>query len=56
MVGDAGADETQARQLGSWLVRVTVSLLTVPGRDEADERAMLEQFVAPLVNSFAVSP
>ena len=32
-----------------WLVRVIVSLLTVPGRDEADERAMVERFVAPAV-------
>jgi AcrR family transcriptional regulator len=32
-----------------WLVRVIVSLLTVPGRDEADERAMVERFVAPVV-------
>jgi AcrR family transcriptional regulator len=32
-----------------WLVRVIVSLLTVPGESDADERAMLERFVAPLV-------
>jgi AcrR family transcriptional regulator len=56
VVGDAGADEAQARQLGRWLVRVTVSLLTVPGHDEADERAMLEQFVAPLVRSLVAIP
>jgi AcrR family transcriptional regulator len=30
-----------------WLVRVVVSLLTVPGRDDADERAMVERFVTP---------
>ena len=30
-----------------WLVRVIVSLLTVPGRDGADERAMVERFVVP---------
>lgn len=36
-----------------WLVRVIVSLLTVPGRDEADERAMIERFVAPAVVSAA---
>lgn len=30
-----------------WLVRVIVSLLTVPGRDEADERAMVAHFVTP---------
>ncbi|MCM6773093.1 TetR/AcrR family transcriptional regulator [Nocardia sp. CDC159] len=45
--------EQAARQRDSmlqarWLTRVIVSLLTVPGRDEAEERAMLEHFVAPL--------
>lgn len=34
-----------------WLVRVILSLLTVPGRDEADERAMVERYVAPRVTS-----
>ncbi len=32
-----------------WLVRVITSLLVFPGRDEADERAMLEEFVVPAV-------
>jgi AcrR family transcriptional regulator len=32
-----------------WLVRVMVSLLVFPGTDEADERAMLAEFVAPQV-------
>jgi hypothetical protein len=32
-----------------WLVRVILSLLTVPGRDAADERAMVERYVAPNV-------
>lgn len=30
-----------------WLVRVIVSLLTVPGRDADDERALVERFVTP---------
>lgn len=30
-----------------WLVRVIVSLLIVPGRDEAEERALVERFVLP---------
>jgi AcrR family transcriptional regulator len=34
---------------GRWLVRVITSLLIFPGRDEADERAMLTEFVAPVV-------
>ncbi|HWM75905.1 MAG TPA: TetR/AcrR family transcriptional regulator [Nocardioides sp.] len=36
-----------------WLVRVILSLLTVPGRDAADERAMVERYVAPRVTSEA---
>ncbi|RZK82142.1 MAG: TetR/AcrR family transcriptional regulator, partial [Rhodococcus sp. (in: high G+C Gram-positive bacteria)] len=32
-----------------WLVRIIVSLLTVPGVDDTDERTMLEQFVAPAI-------
>jgi AcrR family transcriptional regulator len=32
-----------------WLVRVMTSLMLFPGHDEADERAMLEEFVAPIV-------
>ncbi|GAA1124354.1 helix-turn-helix domain-containing protein [Nocardioides aquiterrae] len=39
MVGD----EPAAR----WLVRVIVSLLIVPGRDEAEERELVERFVVP---------
>ncbi|MCP2314903.1 transcriptional regulator, TetR family [Nocardia amikacinitolerans] len=35
-------------RLARWLTRLIVSLLTVPGVDDADERAMLEHFVAPL--------
>lgn len=36
-----------------WLVRVILSLLTVPGRDAQDERAMVERYVAPRVTSGA---
>ena len=32
-----------------WVVRVITSLLTYPGQDEADERAMIEEFVVPIV-------
>lgn len=39
------ADPDAAR----WLVRVIVSLLTVPGGDEAEERRLVERFVAPVV-------
>ena len=44
VLGD-GADEDAAR----WLVRVVLSLLTVGGGDEAQERALLERFVLPVV-------
>ncbi len=36
-----------------WTVRVIVSLLTYPGRDEDDERAMIEEFVLPIVTPVA---
>ncbi|MGO4444142.1 TetR/AcrR family transcriptional regulator [Mycobacterium sp. 2YAF39] len=32
-----------------WLVRVMMSLLVFPGHDEADERAMLEEFLVPIM-------
>lgn len=41
--GDAAAAHRQAR----WLVRVLTSFLTVPGRDEDEERALLAEFVVP---------
>ncbi|OBF53493.1 TetR family transcriptional regulator [Mycobacterium sp. 852002-50816_SCH5313054-b] len=42
---DAAAVERRAR----WVVRVLTSLLMYPGRDEAHERAMIEEFVVPIV-------
>lgn len=41
----------RAVQLTRWCIRVTMSLLITPGKDEDDERAMLELFVAPLVRT-----
>lgn len=32
-----------------WLVRVMTSLFLFPGHDDADERAMLEEFVVPIM-------
>ncbi|GAB3243862.1 TetR/AcrR family transcriptional regulator [Nocardioides dilutus] len=32
-----------------WLLRVVVSLLLMPGRDEDDERELIERFVAPML-------
>lgn len=40
---DAAAVERRAR----WLVRVITSLLVFPGRDDADEKQMLQEFVVP---------
>jgi AcrR family transcriptional regulator len=40
------ADPLAAR----WLVRVIVSLLIAPGRDEAEERELVERFVVPALS------
>ncbi|MGB9222654.1 TetR/AcrR family transcriptional regulator [Mycobacterium sp.] len=42
---DPAAVERRAR----WAVRVIISLLMFPGRDDADERGMIEEFVVPTV-------
>ena len=45
-----GPEEPAALQRRArWVVRVLTSLLMFPGRDEADERAMIEEFVVPVV-------
>ena len=36
-----------------WVVRVIVSLLVVPGRDEAEERALVQRFVVPALTERA---
>jgi AcrR family transcriptional regulator len=41
------ADDPDRR--ARWLLRVLTSLLIFPGRDADDERAMLAEFVIPLV-------
>lgn len=46
------ADPDAAR----WLVRVIVSLLTVPGGDADEERRLVERFVAPVVSGSSVGP
>jgi AcrR family transcriptional regulator len=46
-LGDATDVDTTAR--AQWVVRVVVSLLALPGGDRADERRLLERFVAPVV-------
>jgi AcrR family transcriptional regulator len=45
-----GPDEPEVvAQRARWLVRVMTSLFLFPGHDDADERAMLEEFVVPMV-------
>jgi AcrR family transcriptional regulator len=46
-LGPDAADVVERR--ARWTVRVIVSLLTYPGRDEDEERAMIEEFVVPIV-------
>jgi hypothetical protein len=40
-------DDPDGRLRARWLVRVIVSLLAMPGESEAEERAVVERFVAP---------
>jgi AcrR family transcriptional regulator len=42
-------DVATAQRRARWLVRVLTSFLTVPGRDTDDERALLQEFVVPLM-------
>jgi AcrR family transcriptional regulator len=42
---DPATTERRAR----WVLRVITSLLMFPGQDDADERAMIEEFVVPIV-------
>jgi AcrR family transcriptional regulator len=49
-VSSLGPEEPAAVQRRArWVVRVITSLLMFPGHDEADEQAMLEEFVVPIV-------
>ncbi|OBI89173.1 TetR/AcrR family transcriptional regulator [Mycobacterium asiaticum] len=49
-LGSSGPDDpATVQRRARWAVRVIVSLLMFPGADEAQERAMIEEFVAPVV-------
>jgi AcrR family transcriptional regulator len=49
-VNSLAADDPAALESrGRWLVRVITSLLIFPGRDVAEEQAMVEEFVVPIV-------
>jgi AcrR family transcriptional regulator len=49
LISLAPEDPEILERTARWLVRVMTSLLVFPGHDEADERAMLELFVVPIV-------
>jgi AcrR family transcriptional regulator len=44
-----GLSADAARLLGQWVIRAVVSLLTLPGAGENEERAMLRNFVLPFL-------
>lgn len=44
-----GPDPGLVAHRARWLVRVMTSLFLFPGHDDDDERAMLEEFVVPIV-------
>lgn len=44
-----GLSDPERSRLARWLTRIIVSLLSSPGRDDEDERAMLAEFVAPVI-------
>jgi AcrR family transcriptional regulator len=44
---DSESDDSSSRLRARWLVRVVVSLLTMPGESAEEERALVERFVAP---------
>lgn len=44
-----GPDDAALERRARWTVRVIISMLMFPGRDEDDERAMIEEFVVPVV-------
>ncbi|OBB61118.1 TetR family transcriptional regulator [Mycobacterium sp. 852013-51886_SCH5428379] len=50
------ADDDSADRQARWLVRVLTSLLMFPGRNASEERAMLEEFVAPVVLRLPSTP
>ncbi len=49
VVAALGLSLAEDPDAAAWLVRAIVSLLTVPGADEVQERRLVERFVAPVV-------
>ncbi|MGA7054085.1 MAG: helix-turn-helix domain-containing protein [Mycobacterium sp.] len=48
-------DPTAVERRARWVVRVITSLLMFPGQNQADERAMIEEFVVPIVTPVPAS-
>jgi AcrR family transcriptional regulator len=49
-VNSLGPEEpATVQRRARWVVRVITSLLMYPGQDKGDERAMIEEFVVPIV-------
>ena len=49
-------DSDDLARRARWLIRVLTSLLISPGRDADDERAMLEDFVVPMMTPANAAP
>lgn len=49
LASQAGGAPSVIERRARWAVRIIVSLLMFPGRDEADERAMIEEFLVPVM-------
>ncbi|WP_255450126.1 TetR/AcrR family transcriptional regulator [Skermania sp. ID1734] len=53
-LGRAGLASDDLRMVARWIVRIIVSLLTVPEGSPDEERALIERFVAPVVPAQAI--
>jgi AcrR family transcriptional regulator len=56
VIAALGLSVVEDRLAASWVVRVIVSLLIAPGRDAAEERALVERFVVPTLSAAASAP
>lgn len=50
---DIDLSDPERSRLARWLTRVIVSFLATPGHDDADEAAMLREYVAPIITRAA---
>lgn len=49
LFADGGVDHAAGRLRARWVIRQIISLLVMPGADDAEEEEMVSRFVAPLV-------